>query len=450
MSAVDFAGTGHASPGGAGRAIANRIVRVGNLRMLGYLSILAMFGGFGYWAATAPLSGAVIAAGQIASLDRNQTIQHLEGGIIRQVHVAEGDRVSKGDPLFTMDDTFARSESQRIARQIITLKAQLTRQAAERDQIETLTFPAELREGAAALGMTSALDEQYKEFEARRSRIASEDQILNQRIAALRDSLEGYKAQEAAISEQIGVVSEEMERKKKLLDRGLTNRSEYTELLRANANLVGQRGSIAAQIASTNTQIVESQEQVVRNRTSAVEQALVQSNETLLKLTDLEERFTAQEAILDRTVVRSPTDGYVIRLLANSPGAVLSAGGQLAEVLPTSSELVVSARLNVTDIDRVALGQDAQLQFSALNQRTTPNVPGTVIFVSPDSIYDEKSGISFYAARLRINELPPEVKPEQIYPGMPVSALISTPERTFFEYLARPIMDSLQLAFREQ
>jgi HlyD family secretion protein len=427
----------------------DRLAATRSINLIGYAAIAIFFLGFGYWAATAPIAGAAIATGRIAAAGDNQKIQHLEGGIISQIHIREGERIDAGAPIITLDATQANSTMQRLGRQKVALEARLARLSAERDLAEQFAYDNDLLARAEDLGMEDVLDEQRKEFQTRVSRQNSETRILNQRIAAQRDALEGFNAQKSALDEQIKVVIEEVDRKLKLLDQGLTNRSEYTQLLRAQADLIGRFGSITAEIARSKNQIIESQEQIERQRTTTVETAIKEINDIRVELGDIEERINSNRDILDRTIVRAPTDGLIIDLAKNAVGSVVRPGEDLATILPTSKELLVSARLNIVDIDSVRPGQAAQLRLSALNLRRTPEVDGEVIFVSPDRLVDRATQEPYYEARLRILELPKEVDPNQIYPGMPVDALISTEERTFADYLLRPIVDSMSLAFRE-
>ena len=332
----------------------------------------------------------------------------------------------------------------------MSFNARLTRLSAERDAAETMSFSDQLLDQAKSLGMQNVLEEQRKEFLTRKLSLESEARILVQRISAQRDALEGFRAQKTALNEQIKVVSEEVDRKKELLDKGLTNRSEYTQLLRSEADLVGRLGTITSEIARANNQIIEAQEQIERQRTATAEAAIQELNEVRVELADATERLISARDILQRMVVRAPAAGLIIDIIKNSPGSVVSPGEDLAFILPTSSELLVAARLNLADIDSVRPGQSALLRLSALNLRRTPEVPGEVIFVSPDRLIDQATQEPYYEARLRILELPVEVTADQIYPGMPVDALISTEERTFADYIVRPILDSMSLAFREE
>lgn len=440
--------TGQEQAGNWGDAVNTDTRRIA---IAGYAALAVFAGAFGIWAVSAPLSGAAIASGVIAAAGNNQIVQHLEGGIIRQIHVREGDRVNAGDPLVTMDETRPRAALNAQMKRWIGLQARQARLQAQRDDRQSLSFAPDLVALAREHELDHVLEEQRAEFDARLARFLSEEIILQQRVATGTQAIAGFESQLAALEEQLAVVDDETERKSGLLDRGLTNRSEYTQLLRAQADLIGQIGGMVSRIEQTRAQIVEAREQLARQASSRTEQTLTELNEVSLGIGEVEETVAAARDVLERIVVRAPSDGLIVRVNQNTPGSVVGPGEELAQLLPTTPELIVEARLRPTDIDIVTPGQAVDLRFVALNQRTTPTVPGTVAFVSPDRLQDPATGQDYFVARVRITEdLPPEVNRDQIYPGMPVEALISAGERTFFAYLAQPITDSFARAFREQ
>ncbi len=424
--------------------------RTGGIALAGYLTIGLFVGGFGLWASTVPLAGATIASGFVAAAGQNIRVQHLEGGIIRETGVHEGDHVKAGDPLVVFDDTQARAQLNRLTNQLAALSAKAERLRAERDGAESLSLAGsepgrDRREANPAIAR-----EQEREFTARRDRYLLELGILRRRVESLEENRTGLAAQKQASETQLAVIRDETGRKKDLLDKGLTSRSEYTALLRAEAELVGVIGAYEAQMASTRTQTMEAREQIERLTTTRVEEAIGELNTVRVQIADLEEQLRAAEAVLERTVVRSPADGVVVRTVFNSTGSVVRPGDPLLELLPTSPELIVEARIRPSDIDSLKIGQQARLYFSALNGRTTPQVPGTVFYISADRLVDQ-SGQSFYTARLRIAApLPAPLSADRIYPGMPVESFIATDERTFLAYLVRPIADSFARAFREE
>ncbi|PBB89099.1 hypothetical protein CK215_29530 [Mesorhizobium sp. WSM3864] len=209
---------------------------------------------------TAPLSGAAVAHGTIAAAGRNIRIQHLEGGIIKEIRIAEGDRVQAGQELIILGSTTARTQVNRLKKQFVSLAATAQRLAAERDGLETLRFDTIVEAGASDAELAHLIDEQKKEFEARFARFRSEQDILHQRVATLTESLAGLTAQMHAIENQLLIVADELKRKKTLVEQGLTNHFEYTQTQRNQADLTGQAGAIASELASTRSQIVEANE----------------------------------------------------------------------------------------------------------------------------------------------------------------------------------------------
>ncbi len=429
-----------------------RTVRLssGPASVFGYAIIAVAVAGFGYWAATAPLDGAIIAPGYVAAAGRNVQIQHLEGGIVKSILVRDGQRVLKDEPLVLLDETPSRITLNRLERQSRGLQARLIRLRAERDGQLELVVPEELA-GLSDASFKEALEEQRNEFEARRKRYSTEQSIASQRISALEANMIGLEAQKKSISEQSAVVADEMARKKQLLDRGLTNRSEYTALLRSEADLTGRLGELESQIAATRIQVVEAHEQSERLTSQRVETAVGELTDARLKLDDAQEQINGAKAILERTSIRSPVDGVVVRIDVNAAGSVIAPGRSLLEILPTTSDLLVEARLDPRDKDVVKIGQTAKLRFSALNARITPEFPGTVQYVSADRLVDPKDQSSYFIARLKIEPAAlGKLDASQIYPGMPVESFISTGSRTFAEYLLKPLSDSVNRAFLEE
>lgn len=417
----------------------------------GYAAIALLAGCFGYWATSVPLSGAVITPGTISATGGNILIQHHEGGIIQELLVHEGDRVQQAQDLIILDKTAALAELNRLTRQSIALRASAARLEAERDGLDRLAPIA----GAAPAPFQPDFDrlvrEQEKEFAARLSRFRSEQSILGQQVAMHRQSVVGLNAQKLAIQQQAEIVKKELGIKAGLLDKGLTNRTEYSQLLRSEADLVGQAGALEANLAAANTQIVEAREQTERLTTQRVEEALTKLDDVRSSLADIEEQMRAAEAVLRRTTIKAPAAGIVVSSRYNSKGSVIAPGEKIMEILPTESGLVVDARLKPKDVDQVRVGQPAKLRLSALNTRLTPEVPATVTQISADRLIDEATHEPYFRARLKIaGDLPPGVKAEQLYPGTPVEAFINTGDRTFFQYLARPMLDSFARAFTER
>ncbi|WP_062210293.1 HlyD family type I secretion periplasmic adaptor subunit [Aureimonas sp. AU12] len=420
------------------------------ITLIGMIASLAFVGGFGIWAGTVPLAGASISHGYVAASGRNLQIQHLEGGIIRAIHVKEGDAVKAGQTLFDFDPTAATALRNRLSNQLFALQSRAARLEAERDGNGALAFSASLLSRAEDPVFASILEEQRKEFTTKLEGHRRELAILGQQIASLNEQITGTSDQKAAAENQIAVVTDELGRRKSLLDKGLANRRDYTDFLLSQSQLTGQIGQLSAGILSSRTQIAEKAEQVARLESRRVEEAAAELNDVRTKISDIDEQLAAAQEVLARSEVRAPSDGVVVKLNYNAPGSVVSSGQSLAEILPTSESLIVETRLTPQDIDSVHMNQAAELRFTALN-RLTPTVDATVTYVSPDRLMDQRTDQPYYLARLRITDaLPASIDRAQIYPGMPVETYIRTGDRTFFEYLLKPLEDSFSRAFREK
>ncbi len=418
--------------------------------LMGYGGVLAFVAAFGYWAATVPLAGAAISPGVVAAAGQNLKLQHLEGGTAIKVHVKEGDRVKQGQELVTLDPTVPQAQLDRLLKFDVLQKARASRLIAERDGADTFDVPQDLKRLADATGVAAMIGEQQGEFNARLDRHKNELAILGERAAQLTEAVTGLEARREAADKQLTIVNSETVRKLKLLDKGLTARDQYTQLLRSQADLLGQVSTAESQISSTRNQINEAREQVSRAKSQRIEDAIRELGDVQGKISDNEEQIKAASSVLQRTVIKASADGIIVSLRVNSPGIVIRPGDTVYEMLPTSSDLVVEAKVDPQNIDSLRLGQSARLRFVALNTTTTPEVPATVTYISADRLVDAATNQPYYSARLRITqELPVEISSEQIYPGMPVETYFSTGERTFLEYLIKPITDSFSRSFRE-
>jgi HlyD family secretion protein len=430
---------------GFGSAWAARVnTAMGGTALLGYTCCALMLGTFGVWSATAPLEGAVIAPGVVAAAGQNIIIRHLEGGIVQSINVQQGDRVAEGETLMKIDPVVAQAQVSRLEQRFNALKARQARLRAERDGAAELVMPADLPK-------ETDVREQLDEFAARLERYNSELKILENRRQALEDVLAGLGAKEVAAREQLAVVKDERGRKENLLSKGLTNRSEYTALLRAEADLVGQAASIEAEIASYKTRMLEAEEQKERMQTQRTEEAVSQLSEVSENLIDIEQQLSAARDILARTNVRAPADAIVVNSLFNAAGGVVRPGDPIFELLPTRDDLIINARISPADKDAVRIGQEARLHFSTLNVVRTPQVKGEVTYISADRLVDPSNNQPFFLVHLRIKgELPAEINPENVSPGTPVEGFINTGSRTFLTYVAKPLTDSFQRAFRQE
>ena len=421
--------------------------------VFGLVLFALSFGGFGVWAFRAPLAAAVIAQGSFVATGRNKIVQHLEGGIIQEILVAEGDTVVQDQPMVLLDETAALATERELFLRQTRLEAMEARLLAEYSMAETLGFPEHIESLRADFSVAAMLDAQTVTFDAAARQLRNDIALLEKSIEALTVRARGYDFQLIAARTQMGILREELANKQKLLDQGLVRRTDVNTIRRAIAEAEGQIGRLVAEIDEITevTRRYEAQiAQTVSERQSAAldELQLVQS-----ELESVSEQARRAENILRRSEVTAPVSGTVVTLHYHTAGGVIESGKAIAEILPTGEPLIIEVSIPRTEIDVVQKGQEATVRLTALNARTTPILSGEVYYVSADSILDSSQEVpqEVYVARVSV---PPEqldrVRGFAPTPGMPAEIMIQTEERTFFEYLTKPITDSMNRAFREQ
>lgn len=410
----------------------------------------AGIGGFLGWAATAPLAGAVIAAGNMAASGENQIVQHLEGGIVKEIHVHEGDLVAAGQPLLSLDPTVVEGNLSRLRTTLATLRADEARVLAEQRGHDAITFPPELLAADLDPSVKDVVETRTTEFADRLSRYRNEIRILEERLAGLDQEIAGAEAQRVATQKQIGFIAAELRDVDWLFKQGLARQDRLFALRRSEADLEGRAGALLSTIGKARQSIAEIRQQMEKLGHERRTEAVARLADVRGRTADTREQIRAAEAVLSRIIVRAPTDGTVVKLNVNTVGGVVSPGAQVLELLPAGVDLVVDARLQLADIDAVKVGQPANVRLAALNQRTTPVVHAQVTFVSADKLVDRNNQQAYYRVRLTFDTKQLGLHERALLaPGMPAEAFITTEERTMLRYLFRAIEDSLSRAFRE-
>ena len=419
--------------------------------IMGIIVISVFVAGFGIWAVRAPIAGAAIAPGVVIASGQNQSIDHLEGGIISEIATRNGAAVKQGDPLVYLDPTQAASNRNRVEKSLVALSANLARMTAEMSGADKIEYPDELLKRAKANQHTQPLDLQKAEFESRLVQHNSELSVLDEQVSAIEQEMAGVRLQIEAEQTKLVVLEDEIKAKKTLLARGLTPKNQYNALLREEADTKGAIGSLEARIGQRKKSISEVRVRQETLRATRRSEASSQINELRNQIDDLDEQLTSRADILQRMVIRAPVDGVIVKIEKNTIGSIIRPGETVLELLPTSNDLIISARVSPIDIDIVTQGQEASIRFSALNARTTPEVPATVQYISADRLVDQATQEVYYDVRLKlVDDLPEGFDPEKLYAGMPVDAFIKTGDRTFVEYLVKPVTDSFRGAFTEE
>ena len=407
--------------------------------------------GFGGWASTAELSGALIAQGTIVVDSNIKKVQHPTGGVVGEVRVHDGDRVKAGDILIRLDETVTRANLAIVTKSLIELYARKARLGAERDGVDTVAMPPELKDQADDPDVKASLDSERKLFDLRRTaRLGQKDQ-LRERIKQLQEQISGLVAQQDAKSKEISFVDQELSGVRELWQKNLVQLNRLTSLERDEARVEGERGQLVASAAEAKGRIAEIQLQILNIDQESSSDVAKELRETDSKIGEAVERKVTAEDQLKRIDIRAPQDGVVFQSTANTVGGVIAAGDPIMMIVPESDKLSVEVKVEPKDIDQVAIGQPVVLRFSAFNQRTTPELNGSVTRIGADTSNDQRTGQSYYLVRIGIE--PSELDrlgPVKLTPGMPVESFIQNGKRTLVSYLVKPLHDQLMRSMREK
>ncbi|MDB5394508.1 MAG: lssD 3 [Rhodospirillales bacterium] len=419
---------------------------------LGFWIIAVAFGGGFIAAALTPLNGAAVAPGVVSADTRNKTVQHLEGGIIKEILVAEGSQVEGGQPLIRLDDTQAQASFRLVRGKLSADLALEARLLAERDGENQITFPDELladREGPA---VTNAIKGQQSLFEARHNDIEGQTGILQQRIKQLQEEITGLGAQQEATDKQLHLIHEEEDTTRFLVDNNLATKPRLLALERGQQELEGRRGDLIAQAAKARQHIGEAQMQVAQLSIDQKSSVVDDLRDVESEIFDLRQRALVAANTLDRLTLRAPQPGTVVKLLYHTIGGVIQPGQPILEFLPSDDKLIVEARVRPEDIDGVQVGLPAEIRINAFNQRRTPLILGKVIYVSADRLTAERpSDAPYYQARIEVDLGSLAKRPHtKLYAGMGAEVYIQTEARTALDYLLTPISTTFERAFREK
>lgn len=421
--------------------------------IFGTFLIISAFGGFGYWATQAPLAAAVVSQGSFIATGRNKIVQHLEGGIIEQIFVAEGDMVEAGQVLVRLDETSALGKERELFLRQVRLEVAQARFNSEYKQENTLKFPPHLEKLRADLEVATMMENQSLGFTVSMQGLKNDIGLLERSIEALGIRSSGYQSQLEATQIQVAILAEELADKQTLLDRGLVRRTDVNTVRRAIAEAEGQVGRLSAEISEISE---------VRDRyTAQIEQTLGEHRDKALdelqvveaELDGIREQVRTAQEVLNRVDITAPVSGTIVRLYYHTAGGVVESGKAIVEILPSAEPLIIEAQVPRTNIDSVKIGLHATIRLSALNQRTTPVLEGKVFYVSADTITDQNSTAQQEVYLTRISIEPQELLRVPGFsptPGMPAEIMIQTDERTFVQYLMKPILDSMSRAFRER
>ena len=417
----------------------------------GWLIIALFFGGLGSWAATAPLNGAVVASGVIKVEGNRKSVQHIDGGSVKELRVGEGDHVAAGDVLIVLDDTQARAEYDVLSRQFVVLRATELRLMAEAADEAQLALPADLVGWKDDPHAASIWAGQVRQFESRRTALDGQAKVIAEKINQLRSQIEGGEAQVKSYTEQIESVRGESESVAPLVEKMLLPRTRLLQLQRTASGLEGQIADAKANIAKYRQAIAEQELQIAQLHNDRMADITKELRELHAHMAEVLPKRIAAQAVLGRMEIRSPYAGRVVGLNMFSVGGVIQRGEKILDIVPDDDGLTIEAHVAPEDISDLHPGMPAELHLTAYKQRVVPTIRGEVVQVSADRLNDARTNTTYFVASIRPDAADlAQLSGVHLHPGMPATVMVPTESRTALDYIVGPLMASVSQAFRQK
>lgn len=409
---------------------------------LGLFAFVALVAGF-----LVPIAGAVIGQGRLGVESEVKRIAHPTGGVVSEILVRDGDRVRQGQVLVRLDTTVAGTSASLSSRSVDQLLAQEARLQAEGAGLASIAFPPELLSGSESA--RSAMAAEQRLFALRRTSRAGMRAQLGERVQQLNQQIGGYNVQIGALQKQQKLIAPELKGVRELWSKGLVTINRLNQLERTAVDLDGSIGSLQANISQTRAQIAETREQTISLDQQARSDAATELSQVRAALNEQRVRSVTASAAYDKSAIRAPQDGTVDKLAVATIGGVIQPAETIMELVPDKDGLLVDASISPADIDRVRNGQSARVRLSAFSAGTTPEIPGTLVFISAESATDQKSQQSFYRVKVKLDPAAIRREKLELKPGMPAEVFITTQSRSLLSYLTKPFRDQLARAFND-
>lgn len=410
--------------------------------MVGVGVLALFFGGFALWVFLAPLHAAVHAQGEVVFQSKRQAVQHLEGGIVKQILVKDGDQVKAGQPLIILEDEQVKPIVDMLQGQATAEAATMLRLEAEKNELPSVSFPK---------GIPGAIVQtETKLFTARREAFLKQIEVLRTQISQTQEMIKGAHEQLASKKKEIASLKEQLEANQALLKDGYVTKTMVLELERHIAEKTGEREQISANIAANMQRLAEFEQRILAIRTERIQQAANELKITAMKQLELQERVRPTLNMLERQVIRAPVAGKVVGLKIATIGGVVVPREPLMEIAPMSDHLIVEAKVMVNDISDLKLGQDADIQVTAFHS-SIPPLKGRVTYISDDrlTLPTAQGPMPYYLAHLEVEPTSLKVLEagHHLMPGMQAQVSIATRPRTAFDYFIGPLRDRMGKAF---
>ncbi|MBI4989462.1 MAG: HlyD family type I secretion periplasmic adaptor subunit [Rhodocyclales bacterium] len=417
---------------------------------LGLLAIAIGFGAFGGWMAFAPLAGAVVAPG-VVKVDMNRkTVQHQEGGIVKEIRVRDGDRIRAGQTLIVLDDVRVDAAVELLRNQYDSERARNARLTSERDLSASVSLPRELAARANESKVGEILKREQGLFDARYRALNDQLRLLRMQLGQIQDETRALEKQVMAEGNALRLHKEELEANEQLAKQGFVNKTRILGLQRTAAEYEARRNEHEAELAKSRQKRTDIELRIITLRNNFAQTAADELKESTNRLFDIEERLRPSRDAAERQSIVAPIDGDVVDLKVTSIGAVVAPRDVLLDIVPADGKLIVEGRIRTEDINHVRNGSEADVRLIAFRQRMTPLVEGIVTYVAADRLTEPATGRAYYTIRVDIS--PESLKKAgdiRLQAGMPVELFVKTEERTPLLYLLEPVTAYLRRALRE-
>ena len=417
----------------------------------GYTLIAMTFGVAGVWAAVAKLDKAVIATGFVETETNRKTVQHLEGGIVRQILIKEGDHVTEGQVLFRLEQVQAEANNESLSNQLDSALALEARLVAERDGARKISWPKEFTDRLTEPTLSHTLDDQIHQFEERRGSLEGQKNVIESRIVQLHKEIDGISIEKTSTESQTTYINQELVGLRELAGKNLVPVTRVYAMERERTRLEGSVGRAVADMAKAESSIDEMNIQIQELTQKFQEEVASSLLDARQKIADLRERLSVSQDVVNRLAITAPRAGMVQNLKVFTIGQVLRGGEPLLDIVPDNDALVVHAEFSTTDIDNVFAGMTSEVRFPAFHSRTIPVMLGKIESISHDRLLDESTHQYYYLGLVSLNrgDIPDEYR-SRVRAGMPAEIIVSSGERTVLNYLVGPLSSSLRKTFREQ
>jgi len=418
---------------------------------IGGIIILMTFGVFGVWASLAPIDSAALAPGVVTVESNRRTIQHLEGGIVRDILVQDGDTVKAGDVLLRLEDTRAKAQLNILDDDLASDLAVEARLIAERDGLKAPVYPQELLDHIAQSKDDSMVSGQTNLFHARMTAIGGQKLILEQRVAQYKEQIVGLEALKTSKEVQLGTIQEELNGLADLLKDGYVTKSRVLALQREEARLQGEIGDHVSSIARAEQGIGEAKLQIFQLDKQHQEEVAKDLRDVQNRILEARQKVVAADDVMRRIDIVAPVSGTVLNLAVHTKGGVIAPGAAIMEIVPNNDALVLEVQISPLDIDSIHVNDQVAIHISAVDTRLTPVIYGTLETISADRITDQRTGNSFYKGRVTISkEQLDRLGEHKLHSGMAVEAMVQRGEQSVLHYLLKPLIDSLTRSFKEK